>query len=843
MTLINTHVLSFILLHSVTGTEDTQNWINVCYFTNWARYRTGLINKNMDVFEMGLDPDLCTHFMYGFGNVVRDTGIGSYKIVSFDPNADHPSGHAQQDGLCLDVCNDPDFKPDWNDPNGVRCDWPCNPSRVLRGYEGLNVGMKRKKSSIKSLISVGGWNFNDCTASPFDTSGQGSATCQIFSEIASSSEDDIQRFAANIIVFCRKWGFDGFDLDWEYPVVAGHNTLEKQENGDFKETPADFQNYINMLRILKEAFLAEGVDGVPLLLTAAVGVGKTTADTAYDIPQMTQHLDLVNLMTYDLHGAWSTRTGCNANLYSTAEDLELEGPVSVSWAVNYWLDKGAPASKLTMGLPTYGRGWTLQDAANNGYNAPATGPSPKGISTKEDGYLSYYEILEVLGAGARSTYDEDRQCPYVINDGRWIGYDNDRSLCAKLNFAKSRGLAGSMVWALDLDDFDGSHSGGQSFPLVRLASQGGQACPSLPSTATTTAVNLPSTTTVSVAIGTTTVPLFPDTTTMPVGTTTTATSTFTTVRGVSTTQPVTTSFQMDGDVIQSGDTIFLRVRSGAGNHVDVQGSAVQSRWKSRGHWQALIIQKTSGGVINSGDTVYIQTHTGAHIDVQGEVVQARWQDQGVWQSMRIQKKSGISGAVLPNDVVCFKAHSGKQLDFGDVVARATGDSCGDSQAVLIEKEVDGAMFSGDSIHLLAHTGKRVDVQDGVVQARWSEAGEWQRLLLENYGGRSIFSGDVVFLKADTGDYIDVEAGAVQARWNDRGLWQQLVIEKKNGEGAVMPGDTVFLRAHTGKMIDVQNDAVQCRWLDRGSWQTFILEKSVSRRLSESSLATPIAVFV
>jgi len=793
---------------------------------------------------MDLDPDLCTHFMYGFGNVVPDTANGGYKIVSFDPNADHPSGHAQQDGLCLDTCNDPDFKPDWNDPNGVRCDWPCNPSRVLRGYEGLNIGMKRKKPSIKSLISVGGWNFNDCTASPFDTTGQGSATCQIFSEIAAGSEDDIQKFAANIIAFCRKWGFDGFDLDWEYPVVAGHNTLEKEANGDFKETPGDLANYINMLRILKEAFLVEGTSGVPLLLTAAVGVGKSTADIAYDIPQMARHLDLVNLMTYDLHGAWSTRTGCNANLYSTAEDLELEGPVSVSWAVDYWLEKGIPASKLTMGLPTYGRGWTLQDAANSGYNAPATGPSPKGISTKADGYLSYYEILEVLAAGATSTYDEERQCPYVINNGQWIGYDDERSFCAKLNFAKSRGLAGSMVWALDLDDFDGKHSGGQSFPLIRLASQGGQACPSSPGTATTTAPVLPSTTSMPVVPTTTTVPIVPATTTASVGTTSTITTTFTTVLGVSSTQSVTTTtLQMNSDGIQSGDIVFLTVRSGAGNHVDVQGSAVQARWKSRGSWQALIIQKTSGGVVNSGDTVYMKTHTGAFIDVQGEAVQARWPDQGVWQSMRIQKKSGGAGAILPNDLVCFEAHTGKQLDFGDVVPRASGSSCGDSQAVLIEKEVDGAMFSGDSVHLLAHTGKRVDVQDGAVRARWSEAGEWQTFVLENYGGRAIFSGDVVFLKAHTGAFVDVEAGAVQARWTDRGLWQQLAIEKKDGAGVVMPGDTVFLRAHTGRMIDVQNDAVQCRWLDRGSWQSFVLEKSALRRMSESSLAIPAEVLV
>jgi len=47
--------------------NSEEDWINVCYFTNWARYRTGLINdEGKDVFEMGLSGDLCTHFMYGF---------------------------------------------------------------------------------------------------------------------------------------------------------------------------------------------------------------------------------------------------------------------------------------------------------------------------------------------------------------------------------------------------------------------------------------------------------------------------------------------------------------------------------------------------------------------------------------------------------------------------------------------------------------------------------------------------------------------------------------------------------------------------------------------------------
>jgi len=221
--------------------------------------------------------------------------------------------------------------------------------------------------------------------------------------------------------------------------------------------------------------------GSPLLLTAAVGVGKHTAETAYNIPEMNKHLDLINLMTYDMHGAWESRTGCNANLYATDEDTQLGGgvgageavqgyPLSVSWAVDYWLDHGASPSKLTLGIGTYGRGWKLADPSQNGYNAPAAGASTPGVSTKEAGYKAFYEILELLQSGrATRYYDNDRQCPYIVtDDGEWIGYDDAESLQAKVNFARSRNLVGTMVWALDLDDFAGTYSGGNKYPLISL---------------------------------------------------------------------------------------------------------------------------------------------------------------------------------------------------------------------------------------------------------------------------------------------------------------------------------------------------------------------------------------
>merc|ERR1719261_1571405 len=102
------------------------------------------------------------------------------------------------------------------------------------------------------------------------------------------------------------------------------------------------------------------------------------------------------------------------------------------------------------------------------------------------------------------------------------------------------------------------------------------------------------TTTTKIATTTTT-----STTTTTMTTTTTATTTTTTT---STQTPIGTS-------ILSGDIVSLRTLSGAGGMVDVEGSAVQSRWASHGNWQAMSIVKEIGGSVNSGDAVFLRAHT------------------------------------------------------------------------------------------------------------------------------------------------------------------------------------------------------------------------------------------
>ena len=64
-----------------------------------------------------------------------------------------------------------------------------------------------------------------------------------------------------------------------------------------------------------------------------------------------------------------------------------------AWGANYWVSLGAPKDKLVIGLATYGRSFTLSNAAENAVRSPASGPATSGDFTREAGFFSYYEVI------------------------------------------------------------------------------------------------------------------------------------------------------------------------------------------------------------------------------------------------------------------------------------------------------------------------------------------------------------------------------------------------------------------------------------------------------------------
>jgi len=302
-------------------------------------------------------------------------------------------------------------------------------------YQQIN-DIKKRYPHLKTLLALGGWSFND----PPEVAGPGS-TAWVFTTMVESKENRAH-FIKQSIRYLRMNRFDGLDMDWEYPGDTSRGGR-----------PEDKHNFTLLCKEFIEAAEAEAAASGKerLLLTMAVGAHKSED---MELKEVSKYIDFINLMAYDFNGGWAERTGMNAPLSGDTG----AGDWYIAKAVDKWLAAGVPSEKLILGMPTYGRSFKgVDDPRPSG---TAGGAGPKGRCTGEPGFLSYYEVNDLIESGTYKTYwDPVSSTPYAYDESgkNWITYDDLRSISIKVDYIEEKNLGGGMFWAIDLDDFNNDY--------------------------------------------------------------------------------------------------------------------------------------------------------------------------------------------------------------------------------------------------------------------------------------------------------------------------------------------------------------------------------------------------
>nr|AEC16039.1 chitinase [Ophiocordyceps unilateralis] len=356
------------------STNGPTGLVNAVYFTNW-----GIYGRNYQPAD--LPASKVSHVLYSFMNLRADG-----TIYSGDTYADLEK-HYPGDS--------------WNDigNNAYGC--------VKQLYL-----LKKANRNMKVMLSIGGWTWS--TNFPAAASNPGSRS----------------NFAKSAVSFVKDWGFDGVDVDWEYPA---------------DDTQAG--NMILLLQAIRDeldAYAAKSAPSHHFELSIAAPAGPDHYNKLH-MADLGKVLDYVNLMAYDFAGSWSNFSGHDANLYSQKENPNAT-PFNTDDAVQAYIKGGVPSEKIVLGMPIYGRSFQSTEGIGKSFSGVGSG-------TWENGVWDYKALPK---PGAQVSYDDVAKGFYSYDKStkELISFDTPEMIKTKVSYLRGKNMGGSMFWEASADRKD-----------------------------------------------------------------------------------------------------------------------------------------------------------------------------------------------------------------------------------------------------------------------------------------------------------------------------------------------------------------------------------------------------
>ncbi|KAK5960983.1 putative chitinase PWA37_001506 [Arxiozyma heterogenica] len=299
---------------------------------------------------------------------------------------------------------------------------------------------RRNNEGFKTIMSVGGWSNRE-----------------LFPKMV-RSQKKMDQFIESCIDTMFKHGFDGIDLDWEFP----------------KDDGVEPKKYLEIVERLRSGLneLERSIWG-----HACNRFHLSVATPAFEeklkillVNKMNPYINFWNMMTYDYYGEWSEYTGLHCNLYNGMRQKRIglqvqykhdsksndETSLNADSAIAYMRKQyNILSSKLVLGMAMYGRGFTqvsLPKPVSSSLllNDPNTFLKKKfkGVGGESEGESGIWLYNQLPIPNSKEMFDPDHVAAYCVDvkNKILVGYDNVNSTLVKSEYIMSNGLAGTFWW-------------------------------------------------------------------------------------------------------------------------------------------------------------------------------------------------------------------------------------------------------------------------------------------------------------------------------------------------------------------------------------------------------------